>query len=181
MSSYPKMLLNLALSPAKGWEDIDDDSPDARRILTHGFLPLLCLTSLSVACQIFYHHEWSASIMTLTAIVLFGKFFTAYYASILLMGIFLPRITAQGGYSEARTSNFCVLSLSMLAIITIIENGLPEGMPIAKFLPIYAIVIMWQGRGYLSIPAHNGVRFILAALVSVIGPLMLFDMMFSFI
>ncbi|MDE7443186.1 MAG: hypothetical protein K2M65_03390 [Muribaculaceae bacterium] len=175
------MLLNLAMSPSKGWEDIDDDSPDARRTLTHGFLPLLLLTSLSIGCQAIYHHEWAISQFILGAIILFGKFFISYYVAMLLMGIFLPKITAEGGYSESRTSNFCLLSMSMLAMIALLENCLPEGMPLVKFLPLYVIVIMWQGRGYLSIPSHNEVRFIIAALVSVMGPILMFDMMFSFL
>lgn len=181
MSSFPKMLLNLFLSPAKGWEDIDDDSPDTRRLLTRGFLPLVCLTALSVGVQAFYHQEWAASVLILNAIVIFGKFFISYYAAILLMGILLPQITASGGYSDSRTSNFCLLSLSVLAFIAIVENCMPEGLPLVKFLPLYAIVIMWQGRGYLSIPTSQGVRFILSAVVSIMIPPLIIDLMFSFV
>ena len=72
---YLRDMVQLLLSPLKGWEDVETDSFEAKTLLLRGLLPFLAITALTVFVKAFYVADihWIALIEQ--AIVCFMKFY----------------------------------------------------------------------------------------------------------
>ena len=54
MLEYLKYLVQLLLSPARGWEDISAKSPDPEEMTRKGLYPLIGIAAVSEFCAFFY-------------------------------------------------------------------------------------------------------------------------------
>lgn len=179
MLGFLKMLLNLTLAPAKGWEDVEKSSPSPRATLTHGLLPLLGITAVAVFARAFHVQDLTPGLLIIGATVTFIKFFIAYYIALFLMSWFMPALIPVDSYDEGRISNFCSLCLGLLAVISILSDCVPVELSLVRFLPVYVIIVMWQGRGYLAITPGKQIKYIVYASLSILAPLALLDMLFG--
>ena len=53
MAQFLKYLVQLVLSPGKGWDALAEEQPQAEALMHRGLLPLLALTSLSEFAALF--------------------------------------------------------------------------------------------------------------------------------
>ncbi|MDE6489780.1 MAG: hypothetical protein K2L49_01315 [Muribaculaceae bacterium] len=173
------MLLNLTLAPAKGWEDVEESSPEPRTTLTRGLIPLLGITAIAVFARAFHFQGLTAGYLITEALTTFIRFFISYYIALFLMSWFMPSLIPADHYDEGRISNFCSLCLGLLAVISILTDCVPVELSLVRFLPVYVIIVMWQGRNYLSIPTERQIRYIIYASLSILAPLGLLDMLFG--
>lgn len=179
MLGFLKMLLNLTLAPAKGWEDVEESSPASRATLTRGLLPLLGITAVAVFARAFHIQGLTPGLLIIGAITTFFKFFISYYIALFLMSWFMPAFIPVDRYNDERVSNFCSLSLGLLAVISILSDCVPVELSLVRFLPVYVIIVMWQGRNYLGIMPEKHIKYIVCASVSILAPLGLLDMLFG--
>ena len=54
MAQFLKYLVQLVLSPGKGWDALAEEQPQAEALMHRGLLPLLALTSLSEFAALFW-------------------------------------------------------------------------------------------------------------------------------
>lgn len=173
MLKFLKYLLQLLISPANGWDDISHAGTEPSRLTAEGFYPLLGASAITAFIPMIYDHEISLASALQNAIVIFVQYFISLFLANYIFATILPRYI-DGEPNEKRTSTFIIYNLSLLALITIIENILPFDLAIVQFLPIVVAVVMWRGCRYMAVLSDRTGRFMIAAIVTIIAmPLLL--------
>ena len=179
MLKFLGLLIQLIISPGKGWEDIAAVGNEPRKICAGGFYPLLGITACSVFIQLLYPLSDTFVASVQQAIITFVRFFISYFLASYVMSIFLKKLVDGGDPNEKKYNTFIIYNLSLLALITIIANCLPMEHPIVQFLPIYVLFVMWTGGRYLVIKVGNEIKFFLLSVISIIVPPYLLGYLFN--
>lgn len=178
MKLYLKNLIQLVLSPGKGWEDVSASHAKDQGQLLASFYRLLAVCSLTEFVQALY-----GKIDFLTAaglaLAMFGSYFIAYFIARALIDHYIDRF---GEASPARISNFVIYGLGLLVIIELIENLLPTDLTLVKFLPLFVGLILYRGSAYMSVRSGHEFGFLCLAAASVIVvPVGIFSILSLFI
>ncbi len=179
MLRFLKQMLQLILSPARGWEDIASSPSQRHEALRRGLMPLIAIAALSVFCRAFYMIHPDFRHLIPIAVVCFLQYFLTYYLSLALLMSYLPRITGSGGVNEQKLSEFLCFSIGMMVMIGIIDNLLPMTLTLVEFLPLYVAVVMYKGHVFMEISNEGIGRFIGASVFSVIVPIYLIEKIMS--
>lgn len=178
MAKYLKTLLQLILAPRFGWEDLDSEDLSPDRLFTRGFIPLTVLSGASVFMQMIYHPGLSPVRLLLRGVVEFGSFFLTYYIALLILTSVVPSLCF-GTFDRNRLKLFVIESLGLMAILGILRNSLPSDYATVYFILIYISVIMWRAIDYLRILLRYEIKFTLMAIVSIIVPPLLIQLIFG--
>lgn len=154
-------------------EDISCAGTEPHQLVSEGFYPLLGIASASAFLRLLYNRALTLGGVLQDAIVIFAQYFVSFFIANYIMLTMLPRCV-NGEVNEKRVSTFLVYNLSLLALITIIENVTPIELSLVQFLPIIVAVVIWKGCRYMAISEHQTGRFMLISILTVIGlPLLL--------
>lgn len=164
MLHYLKLMLQLVLSPTKGWEDIADGADSSRRTLTHGLIPAIAIASLTVFTGLFYDLKPSLGALMINAVVTFAKYSITYFIAVAVLSLTLPRLTSYNPPKRETVEIFCAYSVGLMATIGTLENLLPMELSLLQFLPLLVIVVMCMGRNYIHIDEKHIFSF--AAIVT---------------
>lgn len=167
MLKFLTCLLQLIISPAKGWEDIAAVGEDPRKLCAEGFYPLLGVTAASVFVRRIFDSDLSVVALLQGAIITFVAYFVAYYLASFIFSLFMGRII-DGEPNEKKIHTFTLYNLSLLALISIVANCLPMELSIVQFLPVFTIIVMWMGRRYLAVKESYGFRFVFLSAVAIL-------------
>lgn len=167
MLKFLTCLIQLIISPAKGWEDIAAVGEDPRRICADGFYPLLGVTACSAFIQRFYIPELGPVALIQDAIITFIEYFVSYFLASFIFSLFGAKVV-DGELNEKKYHTFVIYNLSLLALITIVGNCFPMELPIVQFLPIFTIIVMWMGRRYMAVKEEFSFRFIFLSAVAIL-------------
>lgn len=167
MLKFLTCLIQLIISPAKGWEDIAAVGVDPRKLCSDGFYPLLGVTACSEFIRRLYDSDLGFVSLIQDAIITFVGYFVAYFLASFLFSIFLGRVI-DGEPNEKKYHTFAIYNLSILALITIIANCLPMELSIVQFLPVFTIVVMWMGKRYLAVREEKSFTFIFLSAVAIL-------------
>ena len=167
MLKFLTCLIQLIISPARGWEDIAAEGDEPRKICSDGFYPLLGVTACSVFIRRFYDVELGVAKMIQDAIITFVEYFVTYFLASFLFSIFLGKVI-DGELNEKKYHTFAIYNISLLALIAIVSNCLPMELSIVQFLPVFTIVVMWMGKRYLSVREDKSFTFIFIAAVAIL-------------
>ncbi len=77
--NYLLGLIQIILSPKRGWEDASYDGYDAEKLMKCGFLPFIAIVAASVFIRALMHEEFVWVTLALQAFVCFLKYFITYY------------------------------------------------------------------------------------------------------
>lgn len=168
MMHFLKYLFQLIISPSNGWEDISCAGTDPQKLAADGLYPLLGFASATAFCQLIYRPEISIGATLQNAIIIFAQYFVAFFLANYIMTSLLPSCI-EGDINEKRVSTFLIYNLSLLALITIIENLTPIELSIVQFLPIIVAVVIWKGCRYMAVKEQQTGRFMIISILSVIG------------
>ncbi|MDE6130484.1 MAG: hypothetical protein K2F74_02725, partial [Muribaculaceae bacterium] len=135
MLQFLKHILQLILSPAKGWEDVSQASVAPAELCARGFYPLLGIAALSNFLRIFYGNGISLVTAIERAVVDFGAYFSAYFLGALVLEQLLPSIVS-GEPNRKKIETCSLYAVSMIAIIRIIENCIPTELTLIRLLPV---------------------------------------------
>lgn len=175
MPHYLRLLLQLVMSPARGWEDIADGAGSARRALLHGLIPLSAIAAITVYTGMFYQHGASFGALTVDAVVTFLKYSVSYFVAVAAMTYVLPRLTTDGLVNREYAGLFSAYCLGIMAAIGIIENLLPMEVTLLQFLPIYMVVVICRGRKFMDVDASNIFSFAALGVFCTIVPVFFID------
>lgn len=178
MLAYLKYLLQLTLSPAHGWEDIDAASRPVDDILRRGYYPLIGLASASVFMKMIFHQAVDFLPTLLQMIITFLVLFVSYHFGNFALSVFLEPLL-QGKFDERRCQTFTLYILGLVAVITIILNCLPVTSLMLFFMPLYVVLVEWKGVAYLHVRPDRVVPFVVLAVCGVLAPPYILSFLFS--
>ena len=175
---YLLNMLQLLLSPRRGWEDIAVCDTDPAKLLRRGFVPLILVTSLTCLPELWYHSGASVVGVVESMIGCFVKFLVSYYVAGFCFSLYVPACTG-GELSPDKNHTFILYSLGLLCVFNILTNLLPMVPDMLYLLPIYVLFIMWRAISYMEIVFDGVMKFMILCVGAVIVPPFLFQYLFS--
>lgn len=167
MLQFLKNLIQLILSPTKGWEDVSASLSSPDKLVHDAFFPLLGFASLSEFVKLFYHgHGGFVTVLEL-AIALFGSYLVSFYVGRLLLEHYLKPLVS-GEINTTKIGTFTLYALGLMILIEIIENVLPTDLTLVRFLPLFVALILYKGTAYMSVKQDHELRFLCIAVASLI-------------
>ena len=104
----------------------------------------------------------------------FGSYFVGVFIAKLIFDIYLRRVTTSQP-DERRSFTLIVLGIGLMVLIQAIGNCLPWHMVILKFLPLYAVLIIYKASDYIDVRPGEELRFMgIAAGAIVVVPLLIY-------
>jgi len=177
---YLLNMLQLLLSPRRGWEDIAVcDSPDTD-ILRRGFIPLLIITSLTYLPGLWYHAGATLVGTIESMIACFVRFLVSYYIASFCFSLYVPSCT-DGQLSVSKNHTLILYSLGLLCVFSILINLLPMVPDMLYLLPVYVLFVMWRAITYMEVVFTGVMRFMLLSLVAVVLPPFLLQYLFNLV
>ena len=173
-------MLQLILSPRRGWEDIAIDNASPRRLLHAGFLPFIILTALTCLPGLWYHSDATLPGVIGRAIACFVKYLAGYYLALFFFSLYMPSCTG-GEVSPNKNATFIIYSLGLIAVFNILTNLLPMVPDMLYLLPVYLIFIMWRGITYMEVKFNGVMTFMILNILTVIITPFLLQYLFNLI
>lgn len=178
MFVFLKYLIQLILSPAHGWEDLEAAHAEAGTLLRRGFLPLLGLTAASEFCQRLWAPEYPLGMIAVRAVVDFGSYFVSVYLARLILESYINR-AAGVVVDRERTGVLAVMGVGLMVLIQLVDNLCPWNLILLRFLPLYAVLVIYKGAVYAGVPSNREFNFLgLATVALVVLPLALYYLLF---
>ena len=81
-------MLQLLLSPRRGWEDIAVDGFASTEILRKGFVPLIVVVSLTCLPSLWYHSDATVAGVCERMVACFVKFLASFYVASFCFSLF---------------------------------------------------------------------------------------------
>lgn len=181
MLDYLRHLIELLLSPTKGWEDLSASQADVAVTTRRGFYPLLIVSALTEFCGLFYNKGLGVGEVCIRALIDFGAYFVSLYAARMLFGFYENRAMVSGEASQPdsgeskRVDLLILMALGEMLLIQIAGNIVQAEVTVFKFLPIYVVLILCKALKFLNVPAAKAGAFIvLSTVATVIVPLTIY-------
>lgn len=179
MFRYLGNILQLIISPQKGWEDVEDRDTradgrpgdiDIRYQYTRCFLPLILLCALSAFIRVAYEGGIDFLGALQMVIIQFFSLFLSYHIAVYAFSILMPRILGTERTPDQRRDALMVMyCISVIALIFLLGNVIKVRLALISFLPFYVMFIIWKGAEFVGVPERNIGAFMLLAAASVLG------------
>lgn len=168
------LMLEIMFNPVEGWKKMRRRKYTVEKVQSGCFYPLLALLAVSRFAEFFYSVNVNLSQVVTEAVVEFVSYFFGYFCILMLLNWLLPKKIAEA-FDDNFGKNYIVVSLSTLAMFSIIMNILPMIWPILIFLPIWTIYIMFKGSRFFKMAESHSLKFIVITCGAVIGVPVLLD------
>lgn len=152
------LLLKIMFNPVEGWKTLRRSGITVEGLQGGCFYPLLALLAVSNFAEFFYKVNVNLSEVVSDAIVSFVAFFFGYFCMQMVLSWVLPKDMAQkfeGDFGK----KYSIISLSTLALFSIIINLLPMLWPILIFLPIWTLYIMFKATRFFHFEPNQEMKF----------------------
>ncbi len=181
MLRFLKNILQLAINPSRGWEDVSHDAAEPAALCRDGLYPLLAITALSCVGG-FWKMDSATTLIAViqNAIVTFTAYFATMFFAEFTMGLAMDRICDKEP-SPRKNSTVVIYSIAILAIINIIINIIPLDLAVLRFLPIYVGFIIYKSMRYLSVSQDKTGHYMFLTIFSIIIPPYLLMFVFDII
>lgn len=173
-------MLQLVLSPKRGWEDIAVDDIPANRLLTGGFIPLIIVNALSCLTGFLYHDDISTLAIVASMISSVVMFLVPYFLASFFFSLYIPSCTG-GTMRMNKNHTFIIYSLSIMVVMDILIHLLPMVPDMIFLLPIYVLFIMWRGLAYMEVKFDGVISFLVLNILTVLLPPFIFNYLFKLI
>lgn len=175
MLEYLKYLVQLLLSPARGWEDISAKSPDPEEMTRKGLYPLIGIAAVSEFCAFFYLKGLKLDQVLVRAVLDFGTYFVSVFIAKLIYEIYLGKVIDGGEPNPRKTASLTVFPLGLMVLLQIVENCLQANLTFLKFLPLYVILVLYKAIPYMGVKPNDELRFTgIASVATVVVPLAIY-------
>lgn len=181
MLEYLRHLIELLLSPSKGWEDLAASRADVAAMTRRGFYPLLVISALTEFCGLFYNKGLGVEVVFIRALIDFGAYFVSLYAARMLFGFYESRAAAgdetatEPAEVNRHVELLILMALGEMLLIQIAGNIVQAEVTVFKFLPIYVVLILCKALKFMDVPAAKAGAFIvLSSVATVVVPLVIY-------
>lgn len=187
MGQFLKLLFQIILNPAKGWEDVEDALVDrrlnVRSAYIRGFLPLITVASLAAFFRLVYAGGPDALSALSRAIIDFVSLFLSYHLSIYVISSVMPRFLDPGdaeiGRDQRRLALTSMMSIAFVALVVLVSNIIKVRVAILDFVPLYAVFIIWKGCGFLGVSRRQEGLYMIVASAAILGSVYIMTLFFS--
>lgn len=181
MLTFLKYLIQLILSPASGWEDIERTAPDAETLSRRGLYPLMALTAAAEFLTLFYARHAALGEIIMRAVCDFGTYFVSLFIAKLIFELYLGRLCDVKPAPE-RVALLTVCGIGLMVLVQLLCNCLPWSLVIFKFLPVYVVLVLYKAIPYIGVRKADTMRFVgLSAAAIVAVPLILYYLLYLLI
>lgn len=164
---YIRQLIQLLLSPAKGWEDISEAAKTADEIQRRGFYPWIGITAASEFLRLIYNHKVSFVDVLQGAIAIGGALFISLYIARIFLDMILPQHVDRK-VNLVKVNVFAIYLVGMVGLYHIISNAMPASMTFLNFLPVFSLLIVFKSTTFLGISEDKTMTFLWLSAVGVI-------------
>lgn len=178
MLKYLGYLIQLILSPGKGWDDIALSNLTPKSVAADGYYPLLGVASCSVFVQYLYDSDLTLPVLVESAVITFVVYFISYFIASFMFAVFGGRLI-KSVPDEKRYNLFILFNLSILVMIEILKNCLPMSLSLVEFLPLFVLLVMWMGHRYLDVEPGKEGSFTIFCGLAILAPPFLLDFLFK--
>jgi len=176
--TYVTNIIQLILSPGSGWEDVSGSAVD-RTIPTRQYMfRLFGITALTVFAVLFHCADAHFALVFIKAVGVFASLFLTYFLARELFVTFLPGML-DTEYSDVKSEAVISYTLSILSLIMIVFNLLPERLAIYYITPVFVALVFWKSDAYLGVAKDKNWHFILLGIFAVILPPILIQELFD--
>lgn len=175
---YLRTLVQLTLSPERGWEDVSAMTPgvDVEAMAKRAYCPLLVVAALSEFVPVIYGNVGIPTAIEM-AIALTGAYLVSFFVARALMLQYLPSLS-DAEVNRKKVTVFAGCGMGLLLLIEIFENLFPANLTLLKFMPLFAALVLYRATRYLSIRQGVEIRFLfLAAGAVIVLPTLLLAML----
>lgn len=162
------LLFRIMFNPVEGWKQLRRSHVTIDKIQSGCFYPILAFLAISVFADYFYSVNIGLSQLVTEAVVTFVAFFFGYFCIQMVLSWILPKDMALK-FEEPFGKEYLSISLSTLALFSIITNLLPMLWPILIFLPIWSLYLMFKGIRFFHFEPNQEMKFFVLSGASVIG------------
>lgn len=180
MFRFFKNLVQLILSPAHAWEEVDQENLEPETLAAQGVYPLLALVAVTSFVQGLYARTFELGAMLQLAIAEFVALLATYFIGTALIDTFGNRFASKG-LSIKKVRTVVLYTVALLAVIQVIENLVPVELTVVKFLPAFAAIVLCRANAYLTIDKDKEGAYILLSIASVIIPWFILKTLLIFI
>lgn len=181
MLTFLKYLIQLILSPASGWEDIERTSPDAETLTRRGLYPLMAVTALTEFLAFFYERHASLGEVIMRAVCDFGTYFVSLFIAKLIFDLYLGHLCATKP-DQSRVACLTVCGIGLMVLVQLLCNCLPWNLVLFKFLPVYVVLVLYKAIPYIGVRKPDAMRFLgLSAAAIVAVPLVIYYLLYLLI
>lgn len=167
MLRFLKHILQLILSPARGWEDISASGDEPSELCRTGLYPILGVLALSNFIQLFYGRIDLVQALE-RAVIDFGIYFACYFLGALILEQTIGSMV-QGEINRRKIDTVSVYAMALMAITGIIPNCLPAPLSLMIILPVFVALVVYKSYRYLTISRDDDVRFLLISACALVA------------
>lgn len=179
MLKFLRQILQLLISPSKGWEDVSATGTPPAEITRRGFYPLLGVLAVTSLVRLVYHDMGYTLVDALqNAIIAFTVYFVTMFIAGYCFSVFMPAIGGKAN-SLNKNSSYITFCLGTLALISIVANLIPVDLVLMKILPAYVAFIMFKATVYLDILPDKIGQFMFLSVFSIGVPPFLLTFLFK--
>ncbi|MCH5235722.1 MAG: hypothetical protein J1E16_10545 [Muribaculaceae bacterium] len=167
-------LIQIMFNPVQGWKTLRRSKISVESLQSSCFYPLLALLAISNFADFFYSVNVNLSQVITLAVVSFVSFFFGYFCIQMVLNWFLPKEVANI-FENKFGKEYILISLSTLALFTLITNLLPMLWPILIFLPIWTLYLMFKAVRFFKFQIKEEMKFFVLSGSATIGIPLLID------
>lgn len=181
MLLFLKYLLQLVLSPGRGWNDLRKTAPDPDELLRRGVYPLIAISAATELLALFYHHGIGVATVIVRVIADFGSYFIAIFVAKLLFELYLERLTTRVPDAQ-HVGVLTTCGIGLMVLIQIVSNCVPWNLVLIKFMPLYVVMVLYKAIPYMSVGKGHELQFIgLTSAALVVVPLAIYYLLYILI
>lgn len=181
MFRYLKNMLQLFLSPVKGWEEVARLNESPNKLMDKGFYPLLALVAITAFGEGIYGVDpFDIGKQLLNAINQTLALFLGVMVGRAAFESLLSHFTAQP-VNILRAHTVVIYCVGLMAMIQLFINVCPIDLSVLWFLPAFVALVAWQSREYLAIKPDRGGQFFIFAVAVLIAAPLVFNKLFDLI
>lgn len=106
--NYLLGLIQVILSPRRGWEDASYDGYDPEKLFKNGFMPFILIVALTVFVRAAMHENFEWINLTLQSFICFLKYFLTYFIAHTVLTYYIPGASDVPMSEEAHHGIYCV-------------------------------------------------------------------------
>lgn len=174
MFKFLKYILQLILAPGAGWAYVRRENPDPQILLHNGLMPLLGVAALTEFLAFVYMRHVTLATVLMRAVADFGAYFISVFIARLIFELYIGKFTI-GNPDARRLECFTVLGIGIMVLFQIVTNCVPWNLVLLRFLPVYAVLVLYKGCRFLSVRKNYELKFTgLSAIAVVAVPLVIY-------
>jgi len=168
---YIRQLIQLVLSPARGWEDISAAAQTPAEVQRRGYCPWLAVTALSELVPLLYRPGLTLWAALEAAIAVAGAMFVSVYLARVILDITL-RGHVDGEVSPSRTGVFVLYTVGLVCLYRVVANLLPAALTLVHFLPLLSVPAIFKAARYVGVRSDSEMAFVgLSAIAVIVLPM----------